>query len=466
MNAENVRQEAELMAEEPSQVPDAVVEAATLEAAVLDTVDEGGIAALSDDLSSREAGDDAALAGTGEAPDDAEANGAATATAGAPTPTATDDGPSAQAPAAEPSAAEPRAADAATPPTGTVSAERLAAKALETRLLGGERKLRRREVAAGAGLSLLSARKLWRALGFANLGDEDVAFTERDQEALSTIVDLVRTGKLTEEAAISITRAIGQMTDRMVVWQIEALVEDMVQNQGLTDAVARKRLVSELPSLVEPLEEILVYSWRRQLNAAVQRLAVRAEAGLQSSEEGREGDEDDAPLPLARAVGFADLVSYTSLSRRMNEKTLAQLVQRFENKCAEIISVGGGRLVKTVGDEVLYIAETPAAGAEISLALARAFTEDEILPEARVAMVWGRILSRLGDIYGPTVNLAARLTALADPGTVLVDSMTAAALENDERFVLVPRPAEDVRGFGEIQPVQLLPGSGRGLILD
>ncbi|HET6242196.1 MAG TPA: adenylate/guanylate cyclase domain-containing protein [Arthrobacter sp.] len=468
MNAENVRQEAELMAEEPSQVPDAVVEAATLEAAVLDTVDEGGIAALSDDVSSREAADDATLAGTGEAPDDAEANGAATATAVEPTPTATDVEPTATAggPSDEAPAAEARAADAATPPTGTVSAERLAAKALETRLLGGERKLRRREVAAGAGLSLLSARKLWRALGFANLGDEDVAFTERDQEALSTIVDLVRTGKLTEEAAISITRAIGQMTDRMVVWQIEALVEDMVQNQGLTDAVARKRLVSELPSLVDALEEILVYSWRRQLNAAVQRLAVRAEAGLQSSEEGREGDEDDAPLPLARAVGFADLVSYTSLSRRMNEKTLAQLVQRFENKCAEIISVGGGRLVKTVGDEVLYIAETPAAGAEISLALSQAFTEDEILPEARVAMVWGRILSRLGDIYGPTVNLAARLTALADPGTVLVDSMTAAALENDERFVLVPRPAEDVRGFGEIQPVQLLPGSGRGLILD
>ena len=102
-------------------------------------------------------------------------------------------------------------------------------------------------MAAGAGLSLLSARKLWRALGFPNLGDEDVAFTERDQAALSTIVDLVRAGKLTEEAAISVTRAIGQMTDRMVVWQIEALVEDMVHEQGVTDAVARKRLVSELP---------------------------------------------------------------------------------------------------------------------------------------------------------------------------------------------------------------------------
>jgi adenylate cyclase len=352
------------------------------------------------------------------------------------------------------------------PHTGTLSAERIAAKSLEARLLGGERKLRRREVAAGAGLSLLSARKLWRALGFPNLGDDDVAFTERDQAALNTVVDQVRSGKLTEDAAISVTRAIGQMTDRMVVWQIEALVEDMVHEQGLTDAQARKRLVHELPALVDPLEQMLVYSWRRQLNAGVQRLAVRAEAGLQASEEGREGDEDDAPLPLARAVGFADLVSYTSLSRRMNEKTLAKLVQRFENKCAEIISVGGGRLVKTVGDEVLYIAETPAAGAEISLALAEAFTRDEILPEARVAMVWGRILSRLGDIYGPTVNLAARLTTLADPGTVLVDSMTAAALDQDERFVLIPQEVENVRGFGEIQPVVLARGQGKGLVLD
>lgn len=352
------------------------------------------------------------------------------------------------------------------PPTGALSTERLAIKALESRLLGGERKLRRREVAAGAGVSLLSARKLWRALGFPNFGDQDVAFTERDLSALSTILDLVRAGKLTEEAAISVTRAIGQMTDRMVVWQVEALIEDMVVQQGIPDAVARKQLVNELPNLVDAMEEVLLYSWRRQMNAGVQRLAVRAEAGLQASEAGREGDEDDAPLPLARAVGFADLVSYTSLSRRMNEKTLAQLVQRFENKCAEIISIGGGRLVKTVGDEVLYIAETPAAGAEISLALAQAFTEDEIVPEARVAMVWGRILSRLGDIYGPTVNLAARLTALAEPGTVLVDEMTAAALGQDERFVLVPQTAENVRGFGEILPVRLARGLGKGLVLD
>ncbi|MGO2541379.1 adenylate/guanylate cyclase domain-containing protein [Specibacter sp. AOP5-B1-6] len=337
---------------------------------------------------------------------------------------------------------------------------------LETQLLGGERTLKRRDVAAGVGVSLLSARKIWRAMGFPNLGDDDVAFTQRDQEALQTVVTMVREGLLTEETAISVTRSIGQMTDRMAVWQIEALVEDLVVEHGVSDAEARRAVVSELPNLIAPLEELLVYSYRRQLNAGIQRLAVRASEGLASSELGRDGGEDDAPLPLARAVGFADLVSYTSLSRRMNEKTLARLVQRFENVCAEIISVGGGRLVKTIGDEVLFNCETPVAGAQISLSLAEAMAADDFLPEARVAMVWGRVLSRLGDIYGPTVNLAARLTSLAEPGTVLIDSVTASALRNDDRFILTQLPVENVRGFGEIAPVLLKRGTGTGLVID
>ncbi len=345
-------------------------------------------------------------------------------------------------------------------------ASRNQTKALEAQLLGGERTLKRRDVAAGAGVSLLSARKIWRAMGFPNLGDDDVAFTQRDQDALETVVTMVREGLLTEETAISVTRSIGQMTDRMAVWQIEALVEDLVAEHDVSDAEARRAVVSELPNLIGPLEELLIYSYRRQLNAGIQRLAVRAAEGLAESALGREGDEDDTPLPLARAVGFADLVSYTALSRRMNEKTLAKLVQRFENICAEIISVGGGRLVKTIGDEVLFNCETPVAGAQISLALAEAMAADDFLPEARVAMVWGRVLSRLGDIYGPTVNLAARLTSLAEPGTVLVDSVTATALAGDDRFILTGLPMEHVRGFGEISPVLLRRGLGQGIIVD
>lgn len=337
---------------------------------------------------------------------------------------------------------------------------------LEHRLLGAERTLTYREMASRMGVSTLAARKLWRALGFPNLDDDVTAFTEADAEALTQMVDLVRNQHLNQETAISLTRSVGQMTDRMVVWQIEALVEDKIANDQLSDAEARTQVVQALPQLIEPLQQLMGYAWRRQLSAALQRLTVRVESGLASVARGRDGSEPDSPLPLARAVGFADLVSYTTLSRQMSERTLARTVQRFESKCAEIISMGGGRLVKTVGDEVLYNAETAEAGAEIALALSEAIAADDVLPQARVSVVWGRVLSRMGDIYGPTVNLAARLTGLADPGTILVDSGTAEALESHEDYLLVPQPPRLVRGFGEVAPSMLLRAGGAGIILD
>src|SRR5690625_7052587 len=189
-------------------------------------------------------------------------------------------------------------------------------------------------------------------MGCPNIKADEKVFTQQDVAAMATIVELVREDVLNEETAISIARSIGQMTDRMVVWQIEALVEDKMSAEGLSDPEARREVVRMLPSIIESLEDVVTYSYRRQLNSALQRLTVRVEAGLAASEEGRDGTEDDAPLPLARAVGFADMVSYTALSRTMSERTLAQMVQRFEQICAEIIAVGGGHLVKTVGDEV------------------------------------------------------------------------------------------------------------------
>jgi len=341
-----------------------------------------------------------------------------------------------------------------------------AIKVLDEELIGGPRLLTPRDLAKELGVSVVSARKIWRAMGFPNIKADEKVFTQQDVAAMATIVELVREDVLNEETAISIARSIGQMTDRMVVWQIEALVEDKMSAEGLSDPEARREVVRMLPSVIESLEDVVTYSYRRQLNSALQRLTVRVEAGLAASEEGRDGTEDDTPLPLARAVGFADMVSYTALSRTMSERTLAQMVQRFEQICAEIIAVGGGHLVKTVGDEVLFNAETPEAGADIALALSQALSEDPVLPSARVSVVWGRVLSRLGDIYGPTVNLAARLTALADPGTVLVDQLTANVLADDERYILIPQPPQSVRGFGPIHPSMLLRGAGDGIEVD
>ncbi|MDN5632213.1 adenylate/guanylate cyclase domain-containing protein [Glutamicibacter protophormiae] len=339
-----------------------------------------------------------------------------------------------------------------------------AVRHLDSLLLGSQRNLRRREAAREAGLSTASARKIWRALGFPNLSDDDVYFTGEDVRALDVVSNLVQEEKLSEEAALSLARSVAQLTDRMVVWQIEALVEDMVAHRDMTDAAARRELLRLLPELLEPLEQLLGYAWRRQLSAAVQRLAMRGERADGSTVSLNDADPGGGALPLARGVGFADLVSYTSLSRQMNERTLANLVQRFEKRCAEVISIGGGRVIKTIGDEVMFLAETPDGGAQISLALARLIRDDPLLPQARVAFVWGRVLPRLGDLYGPTVNLASRLVALTEPGGVMVDASTAKVLDGDERFVLTSQPTRNVRGFGDVRPVSI--SQGRGPLLE
>ena len=115
-------------------------------------------------------------------------------------------------------------------------------------------------------------------------------------------------------------------------------------------------------------------------------------------------------------MGFADLVSYTRLSQRLEERELALLVDRFGRRSSDVIAGAGGRLVKTIGDEVLFVADTPAAAATIGLELAEAMAADPELPDVRVGIATGTVLTRMGDVFGRTVNLASRLTALAAPG--------------------------------------------------
>jgi adenylate cyclase len=180
---------------------------------------------------------------------------------------------------------------------------------------------------------------------------------------------------------------------------------------------------------------LLVHAWRRHLAATVGWLAASP------------GDGDVATAsPLT--VGFADLVSYTRLSQRLEQRELSVLVQRFEGLAADVVTGGGGRVVKTVGDEVLFTADTPAAGALVALALSEQMAIDEVVPDVRVGLAHGQVLRSLGDVYGPTVNLASRLTGLAQPGTVLTDPGTGQRLAGHPDLVLVPQRNRQVRGFG------------------
>jgi adenylate cyclase len=305
---------------------------------------------------------------------------------------------------------------------------------IERELLGGERLHNREKVAELAGVEVGHAQELWRALGFADVEDETVAFTDRDVWALHTVDQLGKEGWLDDRMQVSMARALGQSLARLADWQLAA-IGSMVDPDTAADTAMQRA-----EQLVPVVEELIGYVWRRHLAAAAGRaLAV-------------DGDEF---ATRSMSVGFADLVGFTGLTRELGEVELGALVESFESLASDIIASAGARLVKTIGDEVLFVADDAPTAAEVALQLSEQIPQLANVPDLRVGLACGTVLSRLGDVYGEPVNIASRLTSVARPGSVLVDSECAGALEGDERWRLRRVPPRPVRGYALVHPMRL-----------
>src|SRR6476661_7750149 len=329
---------------------------------------------------------------------------------------------------------------------------------LEARLLGKPATMARRDVSRGAEVSLLSARKFWHALGFPNVEDDDAMCAEADQMALMATARLVREQELDETTALAMTRAFARTTDRLAVWQTQLMAEslahpdleaalDEADARAVPDLIAAEASALKLTDMADQLEPLLIYAWRRHLTAAISRML--ADADPQQSSQG-----------VRRVVGFADLVNFTSLVRRMTERQLAVVVQRFEALATDIVTAHGGRVIKTVGDEILFVTIDAAPAAAVALDLVETMAEDELLPDVRVGMAVGPVLSRLGDVFGTTVNRASRLTSVAPGGGVLVDDALASALASVSGFETTALRRRTLRGIGEVTPSELRRAAG------
>jgi adenylate cyclase len=135
----------------------------------------------------------------------------------------------------------------------------------------------------------------------------------------------------------------------------------------------------------------------------------------------------------------------------MSGAELGVMVEDFEATAAEVVARGGGRVVKTVGDGVLFTAADPAAAAEIGLSLPELWAAAD-RPPLRVGLAHGRVLTQLGDVYSSVVNLASRLTTVARAGSVLVDRELAARLRRHPSYRIEPLQRRSVRGFEDLQP--------------
>lgn len=274
-------------------------------------------------------------------------------------------------------------------------------------LVPAERLLTQSQVAESTDISIEMARRFWRALGFLDVDDDDAFFTDMDLEAVRLFQSMVAMGLVDADTAVQMARVIGSSMARIAEAEAGPGTTPILLASGdsIIDADDFARLAgTALPAMGRLLE----YVWRRHLQAATRRaMLIR----VRGSEEG---------ISPVLAVGFADMVGFTLLSQHLGDQELAAVVSRFEALAHDTVVARGGRVVKMIGDEVMFVVPTATSAAEIGLGLAEAYADDELLSDVRVGLSVGPVLVQDGDFYGPVVNLASRLVGVANPGTVLI----------------------------------------------
>jgi adenylate cyclase len=275
---------------------------------------------------------------------------------------------------------------------------------IERSLLGAKRAFTRQQVADKAGVPIEVAEELWQQLGFPHAADDDVAFTKEDLKALERTRELIDLGILTPDSQAALVRTWGRSFARLAEWQVNLLAELAIEGED-----PQARLTELMDAVLPRVEKLQAYIWRRHLEGAASRLLAQV------------GDEGTGTTSTM-AVGFVDIVGYTGQSKTMSDSDLVDWVEYFENEMTRTVVDLGGRVIKTIGDEVLFVTDDPVAAAEVSLIVTERGEDDEDrFPRVRAGIAYGEVVSRLGDVYGPQVNIAARLTSVARPGSVLID---------------------------------------------
>ena len=305
----------------------------------------------------------------------------------------------------------------------------------ERALLGGERKFTRIQVSERAGISIARAERMWHALGFATVPDDEVAFTDDDVEALRLVAALEDDDFIDPEMESSLARKLGQTQSRLASWQSAMFLEFLASSKLSADEAI------EVAGLLLPaMERLQTYVWRRHLAAA----AGRAVAGLRRAGARRPGGRVRRHRQLHPADPTADRGRARPADRAV----------RGDGR-------GRGRAERRPGDQVdrrrgavRHRHRGPGRRGR-ARAAGRGAPRPRTCPTCGSVSSYGTILIRLGDVYGEVVNLAARLTSECKPGRVLADRELAAALDGHSDYRLRRLRRVSVRGYHHLVPYAL-----------
>ena len=313
--------------------------------------------------------------------------------------------------------------------------------AIDRLLDDAPRTLSQRDIAERSGLPVEDISQVWRALGFPHVEPDEKVYTQADADITALVGSLLDRGLTDEDLTLQMARVIGQSLSRVAAAQVTVMVDR--QSERTDDERAEAPFADRSEMLFQVMPTVLEYVWRRHLEVEARRRLTQLEGAA---------DDDSASTVV---VGFADLVGFTALSQQLPEGELAHVVGRFEAVAADVVSVHGGRLIKTIGDEVMFSADDPVTGAEIALGLSEQFRAEEAVSDVRVGLAYGPVLQYEGDLYGPIVNLAHRIVGIAYPGSIVVPEPMQAVLAELERYDLVSIRAHTLRDIGKV-PLWLL----------
>jgi adenylate cyclase len=325
--------------------------------------------------------------------------------------------------------------------------------AIDRSLFSDRSEYTRADIADLAGVDPEISVRLWRALGFPDVPEGVPVFTGESVDVLRALQTRVQawfqrresSEDDAAEALIQQVRALSGGFARVAEVLSDSIVDSVAaaREQGLADDTIAHMYTEFLqwPAVLALFDYVL----RLQLRDAVWRkLAV----------------DDPHSTQHALAVGFFDLVGYTALSQELEEDELARLVERFEALTHDTIAQLGGRVVKTIGDEVMFVSELPELAGAIALRLTEQTSDDALLPNARCGLAFGRVVAREGDYYGPVVNLAHRLVEVAYPGTVLASDELHGAIAEDPSFLWGRSKDRKIRDIGRVATWPLRTGNG------
>ncbi len=264
------------------------------------------------------------------------------------------------------------------------------------------------EVAAEAGLTIERVEQIRRASGLSSAATDEKVCTDADVELLVAFEFAV--ALFGEQAGFQFVRVLGSSLARLaetVVSMFLQEIEEPIKAEGRGHlALAQANL--EVTRALDTVPAVMNILFREHVEDAI----TRSEASRTTMHE---------PGTVRMAIGFVDLVGFTPLSQQLGAHELAAVVESFEATAFDLVARHQGRVVKLIGDEVMFATVEATAACEVALGLAEAFADDSsVTPRGAVAS--GPVLSRGGDYYGAVVNLASRAAELAVPYEILTTS--------------------------------------------